>query len=845
MRGSALALLASSLFVAAFVVSLSPGPGRVFSTPGVWAGRGEASSHGRSGALEALEFWSASRAYPEMDIPPDRYFSEYLRVKSELRKSAVPSMSSPPWEFLGPVNFAGRMIGIAINPLDPRTIYAGAASGGLWRTRSFMVGDWERVETGFPVLGVNAIAINPADTNEIYIGTGETYRYQGSVGGQVIRTTRGSYGMGILKTTDGGATWTKSLDWSYHQERGVQAIRLNPLNPASVFAATSEGVYKSTDAGSTWTAVLEVPMARDLAIHPLDTLRVLATCGNFGSTGSGVYSSVDGGESFVKIENLPDFSGMARLGVFRKSPDLVYVSLAESTTVVGQLWSSTDFGKIWNHVKTDNNGDVQGWYARFLAIHPGDASQIIHGAQGLWKSTDWGVNFTRSNDCWADFHDFAHHPTDTNTIYVVDDGGVWRSTDFGGSYQFVGQGLQTSQFYSGFSSSATDSLLALGQVQDHFGWMYTGSRNWTQGGVDEVGWTAIDPVDDSIMYAVSRGGQEVFKSVNRGVSYFRIGSSFGGLGAWNSPIVLSPSHPNILYFGRSRVYKTTNAGGTWSVTGGGADLEGNPALSMAISATSPDTVLVGTAPGANRPRLWRTTDGGGTWSDVTRWLPDRYPMDLAFDPTDSRIVYTAFGGFDTTRVAKSTNFGITWIDVSHNLPNVPTTAVVVDPFAPEHVYVGNDIGVFVSTNSGGRWERFDEGLPEALLVSDLSISPSNRSIKAASHSNGVYERKLLVPAVTGVADAGLHVPLELVLRQNYPNPFNPSTRIEFLLARGAEVTLKIYSLTGEELMTLVDGPKAAGIHTVDFNGARLASGIYIYELAAGPLRVARKMIILK
>jgi photosystem II stability/assembly factor-like uncharacterized protein len=586
-------------------------------------------------------------------------------------------------------------------------------------------------------------------------------------------------------------------------------------------------------------------MARDIAIHPLDTTRVLATCGNFASAGSGVYSSSDGGESFARIQSLPDFSGMAVLGIFKKSPDFVYVSLAESTTVIGEIWASTDFGSTWEHVRTDQNRDVQGWYARFLAIHPEDARQIIHGAQGLWKSTDWGLNFTRNYDCWADFHSFAHHPTDTNTIYLVDDGGVWRSTDFGDSYQFAGQGLETSQFYSGFSSSATDSLLALGQVQDHFGWMYTGSPYWSQGGVDEVGWTVIDPVTDSLMYAVSRGGQEVYKSINRGGSYFRVGAGFGGLGAWNYPLVLSPSHRSILYFGRSRVYKTTDRGGAWSVTGGGADLDGNPALSMAISSTSPDTVLVGTAPGPTRPHIFRTTNGGGTWSDVTGWLPNRYPMDLAIDPTDSRIVYAAFGGFDTMRVAKSTDAGETWRDISQNLPNVPTTAVVVDPFAPEHVYLGNDIGVFVSTNGGNGWERFDEGFPEAILISDLSISPSNRSIKASSHSNGVYERKLLVPPVTGIADGGTTVPLGVILRQNFPNPFNPATKIEFQIAVPAQVSLKVYSIAGEELVTLVDGQKAAGVHTLEFDGSELASGIYIYELAVGPVRAARKMILLK
>ncbi len=836
-------LIAVLVFVVAFTLSIDPD--RSLHSHRRWAEKRGGESGSRSGALSALEFWTASRAYPDADIRPDRHFAEYMKVKSELRRSSPAAEDTPPWEFIGPINFAGRMIGIAINPLNPRTIYAGSASGGLWRTYSRPINDWHRIGTGFPVLGVNAIAINPVDTNTIYIGTGETYRYHGSVGGQVIRTTRGSYGMGILKTTDEGVTWTKSLDWSYHQQRGVQAIRLNPLNPNSVLAATSEGVYRSVDAGGTWAPVLEVLMARDIAIHPGDTMRVLATCGNFATPGTGVYLSTDGGESFERIQSLPDFSGMARIGVYATNPDIVYVTLAESTTVIGSLYGSTDFGSTWHHVRTDNNRDVQGWYARFLALHPEDSSQIVHGAQGLYKSSDWGINFTRNYDCWADFHDFAHHPTDPDVLYIVDDGGVWRSADFGDSYQFVGYGLQTSQFYSGFSSSATDSLLGLGQVQDHFGWMYTGSQSWPQGGVDEVGWTAINPVHDSIMYAVARGGREVYKSINRGQSYFRVGASFSGIGAWNSPIVLARSDPDILYFGRSRVYKTTNAGSQWLVTGGGSDLDGNPALSMAMSHSSPDTVFVGTAPIAARPHIFRTTDGGSTWEDVTGWLPNRYPMDLEVDPADSKIVYAAFGGFDTTRIAKTTDTGLSWSDVTGNLPNVPTTAVAVDPFAPQHVYVGNDIGVFLSTSGGGAWERFDDGLPEALLVSDLSVSPSNRAIRAVSYGNGVFERKLLVPSITGIAQEVGAVPLSLTLHQNYPNPFNPSTAIEYELAAPARVLLRIYSVAGEEIATIVDETQAAGVHTLSFDGSDLSSGVYIYELVAGRSRAARKMILMK
>ncbi|OLD59082.1 MAG: hypothetical protein AUI33_16850 [Ignavibacteria bacterium 13_1_40CM_2_61_4] len=160
---------------------------------------------------------------------------------------------------------------------------------------------------------MGAIAIDGRDTNTLYIGTGEVYRYQGTVGGVVIRTTRGSYGIGVLKTTDAGATWTKSLDWSFHQERGIQALRVNPGNSRMLLAATSEGIYKTTDGGQSWYNTLPVPMAEDIVINSADTARILVTCGNFSSGGAGLYTSFNAGESWSQVGPFPTFSGKAVL----------------------------------------------------------------------------------------------------------------------------------------------------------------------------------------------------------------------------------------------------------------------------------------------------------------------------------------------------------------------------------------------------------------------------------------------------------------------------------------------------------------------------------------------------
>jgi len=810
---------------------------------------GEKEAGGASGAMQALEFWTQARAYPEADISPDKFYKAYTYAKGEIRETPASATTST-WRSIGPTNVSGRMTSVAINPRNPNTIYAGAASGGLWRSYSGeLSGDWQRVPTGFPVLGVNAIAINPMDTNTVFIGTGETYRYQGSVGGIVIRTTRGSYGMGILKTTDGGNTWTKSLDWSYNQQRGVQALHLNPQNPNTVFAATSEGVYRSNDAGENWNAVLNMLMARDIAIHPDDTTKVLATCGNFASPGTGVYRSSDGGSTFGSIPGLPGYSGFARLEIYAADANVVYVSLAESTTVIGSLWRSTDFGLNWTLVNNDLSSDVQGWYSRFLAVHPTDSSQIVRGAQSLYKSSNGGISFTPIFDTWADNHDYAHHPTNPDILYLVDDGGVWRSTNFGDSYQYVGSGLLTLQFYNGFSNSATDSLLALGQVQDNIpGYMYTGDLIWSRSAWDEVGWTAIDQKDDRFMYAASRNGGALYKSTNRGVSFFSSSSGFSGLSCWNAPFVLSRSNTNVLYFGRSRIFKTTNAGGSWSATNAGNVLDGNPALSMAIASTNPDTVFVGTAPRVTRPHIFRTTNGGTSWTDITGTLPNRYPMDMEVDPNNSQVVYVAFGGFDTTHVFKSTDAGETWIDITGTLPDVPATAVAVDPLNSDHVYVGTDIGVFVSTNGGMNWMSFNDGLLEAVLVSDLKVSPSNRALRAATHSNGVFERKLVFTTPTSIAQLEAGVPEQFELSQNYPNPFNPSTKIRFLIPNVGTrlaVSLQVYDVTGREVATLVNEQLKPGSYETTFDGRDLASGIYFYRIQTEGFVQTKKLILIR
>ena len=703
---------------------------------------------GRSEALEALDFWTRSRAYPDIDIPPNKYYRAYQQSKLKHSFLPIALTAGSIWDPIGPLNLQGRALCVAVNPLNSNTLYVGTASGGLWRSfTAGMSGDWQQLQLGYAALGISSILIDPIDSNTIYIGTGEVYGYQTSVGGLVVRTTRGSYGIGILKTTNGGNAWTKSIDWSYDQQRGVQCLKFNPSNRHSIWAATTEGIFRSINDGSGWEQLNSTLLAEDIVINSLDTNLILASFGDLNSPGTGVYKSADGGSIWNIVTGLPPYTGKTLFSEYAANPQIVYASVADSTTDAGGLWRTTDFGDNWAHVLDATNLNlyqVQGWYSHYVVVHPSDSNQIVYSAVRRSKSNDGGQSFHDVATGYADNHGYAIDPNNPNVLYAANDDGIYRSSDFGDSYVNIGYGMQSGQFYNGFSCSASDSLLALGQSQDHIpGYRYLGGLDWDhRSASDEAGWTAINQWDDNIQYAVSRFGQSILRSTNRGSSFVTVVYP-GGTGAWNSPIVVSQSDQEILFMADTKIHKTTNSGTDWTNVNGDLELDNNPVLSLAVSATNPNMLCAGTAPMVTRSHVFVSTNGGTSWSDATKSLPDRYPIDMCFDPQSLSTVYLTFGGFGSGHVFKLTNFDSSWTDVTGTLPDVPTTAVVVDPLNSNIVYVGNDLGVYVSTDAGGTWSSFKEGLPDAVIVADLTISPSNRSLRVATHGNGIWERKLL------------------------------------------------------------------------------------------------------
>jgi len=207
-------------------------------------------------------------------------------------------------------------------------------------------------QTGLTVRAMNCIEFAPGDSLTMYIGTGEVYNYDDTGTDGAYRSTRGSYGIGILKSTDGGKNWSKSLDWSYNQKHGVWMIKVSPLNPNLVYAATTEGIYKSEDAGENWVLKLSSIMATDIEIDPRDDNQLVACFGNFDTPDKGIYTSVDGGEnwSLANTPGMMDFDGKILLARSHQKPDVLYASVGNGFSdfdAATQLMRSEDNGMSW------------------------------------------------------------------------------------------------------------------------------------------------------------------------------------------------------------------------------------------------------------------------------------------------------------------------------------------------------------------------------------------------------------------------------------------------------------------------------------------------------------------
>jgi len=853
-------------------------------------------------AYEMMGLWGEMRAYPNASIPEGKFNEGFSKMKDDeerkrnLRSSKITSepaaVMSTSWTPLAPKNFGGRILSLAFHPTNANIMWVGSASGGLWKTTNGGTGavdgiNWVNVPTGFPVLGISAIAVNQSNANEIYLGTGEVYNSGGNgYQGHNDRTFRGSYGIGVLKSTDGGTTWGKALDFSASSLKGVADIIINPTRPATVFAATTDGVYRSHNSGANWTLIHSTPMAMDICMKPGDTSTLYIGAGNFGSTGFGIYKTTNAGSAAVTFTKLTSglptaISGMIRLHISANNVTKVYASIGKSPTGTEAcgLYSSTNGGTSWTKASTTAYTSNQGWYAHDVVASPSNANAIFVAEMDMYKSTTGGGTLTKLSDwsLWdfnnktvgtqnegtttkyvhADIHHLYISPFNSTTIFACTDGGLFKTTNSGTSFVGLNGGLQTAQIYANMATSATDPNFMICGLQDNATFIYQG----TPGCIRKIGGdgfsAAIDPTNDNTCFG-SLYYFTVYKSTNRGSTFSTVNNNSQGTekACFSSPLVMSKSNPNIMYGGTIYVKKSTNKGTNWSNANGGVVLSNSsaPIIKMAVSNSNENKLYAATTPGGGaRSKLFRSTNGATSFTEITGTLPDRYYTDIVVDPTNDNRILVTLSGFGSGHIFYSGDQGATWTNISGNLPDVPHNTAIFDPANPQTIVIGNDLGVYYTTGFiDGTivpdWLPYNDGLTDATMVMDIIVAANNK-LRLGTHGKGLWEADMPQPGGSSLmavnelqSSTNKKTKVATINSAIYPNPTKGSFNISLNnIPTAGKAVVRIYSQTGV-LVHQFNAELQEGSNNLQANAGAFKAGQYQVVIETGTTRVVQKLI---
>jgi photosystem II stability/assembly factor-like uncharacterized protein len=693
------------------------------------------------------------------------------------------------WRSIGPANNAGRISAVAGVPGDPATYYVAGAAGGIVKTTNGGT-TFRQIFDDQDVLSVGAIAIAPSDPNIIYVGSGE---------GDPRNST--SFGDGMYKSVDAGNTWTHiGLDDSDRIKRVV----IDPRNPDIVYACAlghawgpneERGVFKTTDGGKTWKKQLYKNTSTgcsDLDIDPTNSNIVYAGMYTFrrwawifesGAGETAVYKSIDGGTTWKKLTRGLPTEPMDRIGiaVSRSEPNIVYV--VSETKTQGELWRSDDAGDSWRTVNRDPNINFRPFYYSDIRVDPQNSNRVFSLSGSLNFSDDGGRTFqTIANGVHGDHQAMWIDPLNPKRIIGGSDGGWHVSMDGGRTWDVVNS-VAFTQFYH-VNYDMQKPYYVCGGLQDNGHWC--GPSNSLSGqGIRKSDWLTISGGDGFfavpdlerpyLVYSASQGGNlevtDLRSGMERSIHPYpnRVGSVGDAMEThkyrfnWNSPIVLSPQDPKVVYFGGNVLFKTTNFGQTWEQispdlttndknkqkSSGGQIVVDNTAaefhctiISIAPSPVDPNVIWVGTDDG----NVQVTRDGGKTWSNVFKNVPGLAPF--AWIPmvdashADAGTAYVAADHHQdndyTPYFYKTTDYGRTWTRITTGLPAKGWAHVIrEDPKNRNILYAGTEVGVFASWNGGAKWVSIRNGLPP-VPVRDLLVHKRDNDIILATHGRGMY-----------------------------------------------------------------------------------------------------------
>lgn len=775
---------------------------------------------------EALRWRQLSEQDETGTIAPNGRIDAAMQLASMIERQsqrgvapASAGLERSNWRWLGPGNIGGRTRSILIHPTDPNKMWLGSVAGGIWRTTNGGT-SWAPVNNFLSNMAVSAMAMHPSNPSIMYAGTGEGF-YNGD----------GIRGAGILKSTNGGTTWTQLASTNGTMFQYVNRLAISP-DGNTILAATRGGIFRSTDAGATFSLQISFD-ALDVKFHPTDSTKAVASGYNQSTFNTSVYYSANGGVTWTSATGIPSaYFSRAELAFAPSDGTIVYASV---DTGGGKVYKSTNSGQTYALQTSGSPAYLgqQGWYDNVIWVSPTDPNLVVVGGIDLWRSTNGGVSLTKISQWFsaplsahADHHVIIHHPgyngTTNKTVFFGNDGGIYRATDvttvsLTSGWQHLLNNLGITQFYGAAGNPKTGEVI--GGTQDNGTLHYSrakGPQGWTSPFGGDGGWSAADPTNANYFY-----GEYVYlqihRSSNRGVSSSYIYSGISDAGAcanFIAPFILDPNDANRMLAGGCSLWRSNNVKAPAPSWASIKPSVGSNISAIVVAPGNADVIYVG----HNNGNVYKTTNGTAsppTWTQIDGSLPNRYVTRLTVDWTDSNIVYATFGGYTTPNVYKSVNGGTSWTAIGGSganvLPAAPVRSLLVSNYNPNWLYVGTEVGIFTSEDGGLNWHVPHDG-PTNTSVDELQWM--NSALLAATHGRGIWKGETQ-PCMTLTINIS-PVANGTVLANPRPNCVTDATKY----SRGTKVTLYATPAAGKTFVSWTGAVGTTSIGRVNMIGNR-------------------------
>lgn len=648
---------------------------------------------------------------------------------------------------------------LAVTPSNPDIVWAGTGEANIFRSSNPGCGVWKTIDGGntWEHMGleetftISRILINPLEPDIVYV----------AASGHEWTQNRER---GLYKTINGGRTWNKIL--YIGPETGVIDIAMDPRDPDRIFATTWQRTRLKWNDPRTYE----------------------------NHKNNGIWKTENGGDSWDRLSvGLPESKYMGRTGIdiARSNPDVIYAFVDDYEIAFqakegemdaynrpkkdvirgATLYRSDDAGETWNQVSglteetrryMSGHSGTYGWVFGQVRVDPNDENRIY--TLGLWinVSPDGGATFRPIIDkIHADQHGMWIDPDNSSYILAAHDGGISVSYDMGENWRNLVQELPLAQFYN-VEYDMSEPFRVFGSIQDHHSFYTRVDLSQGRDKISPTEWEytlgaegsthVVDPRDNNTIYASLFYGKLVRATVKgypedkEWILYEPFPDEPEFRGQWVAPTLLSSHNPDIVYHGVQYVLKSLDKGGTWKKISPDltyndeskkGDISYQTISALDESPFNSNLLYAGTDDG----RVWRTRNGGETWDEIRKEpMPVKWVSRIVASRYDFGTVYvTQTGRRDddaAVYVWRSVDFGNTWEDISSNIPAGPVNVIREDPRNRKILYLGTDVGVYVTLNNGASWEVLGD-LP-CTYVHDLDIHPRNNMIIVATHGRGMY-----------------------------------------------------------------------------------------------------------